>query len=740
MKNTFTLLYVVFSAFVCTLNAQQKNFTVKYIDTPIKIDAVLDEAVWALAEPAKDFWQHFPTANQQAKQQAEIRMLFDDKTLYVGMKVHAKSKNYVIPSLRRDFRASGNDNISLLFDTFNDGSNAFFFGTNPFGVLREALISGGGTSTSGFDTSWDTKWVGETKIYDGYYICEWAIPLSAFKYKEGATKWRFNSYHFDTQDNERNTWMNIPQNQPIFGLAYMGDMLFEKPLGKSKSPISLIPFMNTGTFKDFENNTNENVFKIGGDAKFTIGNSMNLDLTLNPDFSQVEVDQQVTNLTRFSIALPERRQFFVENSDLFGNFGDNRDSRTFFSRRIGIATDIDDETIENDIIAGARFSGKLNNNFRVGLLNMQTAEDEVNEIGATNNTVLALQHKLFSRSNVSFLFINKQTTQDYDFLNDTDDDIENNSFNRVVGLDYNLASKDNTWNGKYFYHKSFSPNLRENDYSFGHSTEYNSRLFNARLSNVYVGENFNSELGFIRRTDVFKAVGDLQLNFWPKKGIFNRHSLSYLGILIFSPKFLNGGLTDRLNVLRWQSNFKNQSEFSFRLAHRYTFLFDDEFDPTGTDGAIELPIGSKYDYTNFQSEYRSDQRKQFSYSIEPSYGSFYNGTKFSFESQFRYRIQPYFSASAQINYDNIQLPDPYADASIWLIGPRFDVTFTKKIFWSTFVQYSNQNDNFGINTRFQWRVKPLSDLFVVYNDNYFVNVFAPRSRSLSLKFTYWLSI
>jgi len=740
MKKNFLLLYVAFFIVVFAVPAQQKKFTVKYIDTPIKIDAVLDEMPWSLADPAKDFWQYFPSDDRLAKQQTEIRMLFDDKKLYVGIKVYASGKEYVIPSLRRDFRAGGSDNITLMFDTFNDGTNAFVFGSNPYGVRREILLSGGGTDLSGFDSSWDTKWTGESKIYDGYYITEWAIPLSAFKYKEGETKWRFNSYHFDTQDNERNTWINIPQNQFIFSLAYMGDMIFERPLGTSKSPISLIPYVNTGTFKDFEDDTNENVFKIGGDAKFTVGNSMNLDLTINPDFSQVEVDQQVTNLTRFSIALPERRQFFVENSDLFGSFGNRRDSRTFFSRRIGLAKDINDSTIENDIIAGARLSGKLNNNFRVGFLNMQTAEDEDNEIGATNNTVLALQHKLFSRSNLSFLFINKQATQDYDFLNDTDADDSNNSYNRVIGLDYNLASKNNTWNGKYYFHKSFSPNLNGKDFSTGASTEYNSRYFNASISGVYVGDDFNSELGFVRRTDIFKAVADVQLNFWPKRGIFNRHSLSFFGIFTLSPEALNGGITDRLHALRWQSNFKNQSELTFRLIHRYTFLFDNDFDPTGTDGAIKLPIGSEYDYSNVSFEYRSDRRKQFSYSIEPSYGDFYNGTKFSFEGQFRYRVQPYFSASAQVNYDNIQLPDPYPDASIWLIGPRFDVTFTKKIFWSTFVQYSNQNDNFGVNTRLQWRVKPLSDLFVVYNDNYFVNIFSPRSRSLSLKFTYWLSI
>ena len=738
MKKQLALLSLILFFCLYQLTAQQKKFTVKYINSPIKIDAVLDEAPWALAEPAKDFWQYFPRDDQQAKQQTEIRMLFDDKTLYVGIKVYAKDKNYIIPSLRRDFRASGNDNISLIFDTFNDGSNAFFFGTNPFGVLREALISGGGTGVRGFDTSWDTKWIGKSKIYDGYYIAEWAIPLSAFKYKEGETKWRFNSYHFDTQDNERNTWINIPQNQVIFGLAYMGDMIFEKPLGKSKSPISIIPYINTGTFKDFEENTSETPFKIGGDAKFTIGNSTNLDLTFNPDFSQVEVDQQVTNLTRFSIALPERRQFFVENSDLFGSFGDFRDSRTFFSRRIGIAEDLDDETIENDIIAGARFSGKLNNNFRVGLLNIQTTEDETNEIAATNNAVLALQHKLFNRSNLSFLFINKQATKDYDFINDKDDDDGNNSYNRVIGLDYNLASKDNTWTGKYYFHKSFSPGLENKDFSTGASTQYNSRKYKIRLSGLYVGDNFRSELGFVRREGIFKMNPQFQRLFWPKKGIFNEHSFTFTPIVIWSDAF-NFKNSDYTIISRWESKFKNQAEFQIEMLNRYTLL-DENFDPTDTDGALELPAGSEYKYTSFELEYKSDLRKKFSYNLEPSYGDFYNGTKFSFEGQFRYRIQPYFFASAQINYDNIKLPDPYPDASIWLIGPRFDITFNKKIFWSTFVQYSNQNDNFGINSRFQWRVKPLSDLFIVYNDNYFVNIFSPRSRSLTLKFTYWLSI
>ena len=151
-----------------------KQFTVKYMDQPIKGDGILDESVWETAESAHDFQQYFPSDSILALQQTDIKMLYDETTLYIGIKLNTEGSDYVIPSLERDYRAGGNDNISLLFDTFNDGTNAFLFGMNPYGVRREALISNGGIGLSGFTTSWDVKWQGEAKIYDGYYVCEMA--------------------------------------------------------------------------------------------------------------------------------------------------------------------------------------------------------------------------------------------------------------------------------------------------------------------------------------------------------------------------------------------------------------------------------------------------------------------------------------------------------------------------------------------------------------------------------------
>ncbi|MDT0540839.1 DUF5916 domain-containing protein [Croceitalea sp. P059] len=732
MAKIYASLFFLFIIFQSSAQNQEKSFTVKLITEEIKIDGILDESVWEKAESAKDFHQYFPSDSVMAIQQTDIKMLYDNKTLYIAIKANAEGRDFLTNSLQRDFRGGGIDQISLVFDTFNDGTNAFLFGINPFGVRREALISGGGITRNGFTTSWDVKWRGESKIYDNHFIAEMAIPLTSFKFKEGETKFRFNSYRLDMQTNERTTWMKIPQNQFIFSLAFMGDMIFEKPLGKSRTPLALIPYLNGISAKDFENSTSLNNFKVGADAKIAVGNSLNLDLTINPDFSTVEVDNFITNLTRFEVALPERRQFFVDNNDLFGSFGGGRDANPFFSRRIGIAVDTADNTIENRIIGGLRLSGKLNQNLRLGFLNIQTEEDSENEIPSNNNMMFALQQKLFSRSNLGVFFINRQAIKADSFLP------EDEEYNRVIGLDYNLASADNSWTGKFYAHKSFQPGDNDGNYSLGFNLGKNTRNLTAVIDVVSVDEEFNSDLGFIRRKDIFKVANILEGRLWPKKGKINRYEGQLFSLVTWRPNldFLYSDYNFFANVT---GVFKTLEQLQIGFEKRFVYLTS-EFEPTGKDDALALPADQGFHFNNFQLSYQSDNRKLFSYSIRPSYGGFFNGNRFSMETSFTLRFIPKVNIGFNAQYDHIELPDPYSTADIWLISPRANITFSKSVFWSTLVQYSNQRDNLGINSRLQWRFAPLSDLFIVYNDNYFVNSFMPRSRSINLKLTYWLNI
>ena len=721
--------------YTVNINYAQKSpeAYVKFTTEEITIDGFSNEKDWEDAAEISDFWQWFPVDSIKADQPTVAKFLFDDVNLYILISSYSESSNFIIPSLRRDFFGSGNDNVTVILDTFMDGTNGFMFGTNPSGVQRESLISNGGNSfEKDYNHSWDVKWETEATQEDGKTVSEIKIPLKSIQYSEGSTQWRVNIYRHDTHTKQWSTWANIPQNQSISGLAFMGLLNFEKPLKKSGKTVALIPYIGGSVQKDFDEDEQKNIFNYGGDAKLSIGSGMNLDLTVNPDFSQVEVDDQIINLSRFEVTLPEKRQFFIQNSDLFVNFGDRREAQPFFSRRIGVAKDTTGTTFENKIIAGVRLSGKINNDHRPGFLNMQTAEDPKNQIAGNNNTVFTLQQKVLERSNLNFIFVNRQTAGEPDF------DHAQDNFNRIVGVDFNLASKSNRWNGRTFFHHSFSPNQPQEAYASGLSLEYNAKIHSVSYGAVRIGDNYQSDLGFIRRTGILKNYLRYTHRIWLNSKNLRSINLSQTFYYVGRPKD-NYLLTDRGLWSNVELSFKNQARLQIRYSNRYTFLLD-SFDPTRSDALVPLEARSGYNYDDFEISFRSDPNRAFTFNTESSYGNFFNGTKFSVSTQMNYRVQPYFTASMRFNFDRIKLPAPYASADLILIGPKADVTFNKKLFWGTFFQYSSQSEVFGINSRLQWRFSPLSDFYLVYNDNYFVtDTFAPKVRSLTFKLTYWFN-
>lgn len=737
MKKNYALIVLLFAINLLMAQGtdntkQQPSIIAKKTTEPIRLDGILDEEIWYAGRPADNFWGYFPTDTLRSESKTEVFIAYSDTHVYIAAKCYSDVQDYIIPSLRRDFRAGGSDNITFIIDPFNDRTNAFVFGTNPYGVLREALLSNGCQNfDTDWDDSWDNKWAGASTIHDGYWSCELAIPLTTLRFKEGATSWNFNCYRFDTQANTRSTWNHVPQNQLIANLAYLGKIEWETPLKKAKSSIAVIPYVTANTSQNFEEGeAAENGFAIGGDAKIAVTPGLNLDLTINPDFSQVEVDQQVINLDRFEIFFPERRQFFLENADLFGSFGESR-INPFFSRRIGVSRDTTTgQNIANPILAGARLSGKLDNNWRIGLLNMQTANDEDNGLPSFNYTVGAVQRKLFSRSNVGMIFVNKQTFEDVDEENE-----EINKYSRVVGLDYNLASADNRWVGKTFYHQGFSPDGDDGQFAHGTRLEYRIRPFSVRWQHQWVGENYEPEVGFVPRRNYFSINPEMQFFFYPLGEKLNQHNFGMRSFFLWTP---GESKTDHRVEFFWQANFNNTSEFNVTLQNEYIFLLED-FDPTRSD-ATPLPGQQDYTFTSFQLNYRSDQRPKLNYNIQPSVGQFFNGYQYGVGGSLSYRYQPFGQVTLNFNYSYIDLPDPYAQTSLFLIGPRIDFTFTKKIFLTTFIQYNDQLENVNVNARFQWRFAPVSDFFLVYTDNYMSNDFSVRNRAIVAKFTYWLNL
>ena len=726
----FCSLSITLFVFNCS-HAQEKNYRAAYVDTPPTIDGILEEDVWKKNPEGKDFVQFFPTDSLQAVQPTSFQVVYTKTTLYVAFKAYYENDKVVVSSLKRDFSALTNDNVSLLFDTFNDGTNAFFFGVTPYGVQREGLVSEGGSS---FNNTWDVKWKAEAQRFQDHYTVEIAIPFSSLKFIEGATHWRFRPYRWNLQNNEQSTWVRVPQNQLLSSLAFMGRLDFEQPLGKSRTPFAFIPYANAAVEKNFSPESSSASLKAGADAKIAVSDGLNLDITLNPDFSNVEVDDIFTNLTRFELRLPEKRQFFIDNNDLFDSFGNIfNGARPFFSRRIGLAQNQAGALIQNDIVAGARLSGKINEDWRLGAFSIQTAEDRENGISAYNNLMTSVQKKVGKRSNLSVFLVNKQATGEADYRT------EDESFNRVIGADYNLASADNVIRGRFYVHKSFQPGDNEGNISSQAVFFYNPREWFIVTDIAYVDKDFKADLGFVPRNDVIRLGQAIQRIVYPKKTIFNTHKLMLLLLNDHKPseKYRK---TDHSYSLRYEAELRNLAQGNIFLSKNYVYL-NFPFDPSRKQDAVPLPAQTGYNYNQLQLGYRSNNTKLFTYGANMTLGQFFNGSISSLSADFNYRLQPKANIGLNVRYDGIRLPQPYSSADLLLLSSRIEVTFSKKLFWNSLIQYRSQSNNFGINSRLQWRFAPLSDLYLVYNDNYFtVDEFQPNFRSINLKLTYWLNL
>ena len=718
---------------VASAYAQLSGLHIKKAQGKIVIDGEMNEPDWQAAEAADQFKQFFPFDSSYAKAQTQVRMTYDDRFIYVfAVMRNLGPRKYITPSLRRDFRGEANDGFSIIMDTYKDRTNAFQFGVNPFGVQREGLVSNGGANSEDLSFSWDNKWYSEAKIHADRWVCEIAIPFKTIRYKYGLSSWHINFYRIDSEYTERSTWSPISRAYPILNLATMRDLIWDQPLSHPGGNISLIPYLAGKSQQDFESGTpSNNTLDFGGDAKIAVGPALNLDLTANPDFSQVEVDQQVTNLNRFEIFYPEKRQFFLENGDLFANFGYSN-MRPFFSRRIGVTRDPSTgQNIQNRIYGGARLSGKINNNWRLGVMTMQAAEDKAINLPSINYTVAAVQRKVFSRSNIGVIAINKQA------VNDT-------LYNRLIGIEYNLASRDNKWTGKAFYHRSFDQNKKDSTHAATVQFVYQVPNLEISLLAQDIGANYNPEVGYAPRKRVKRVAPELYYSFYPKSKIINSHGPGTDIDVLWNDLY---GVTDWDANLWYRIRFQNTAQFFIRIRRDYVYLFR-PFDPSGT-GGLEAPAGSSYYYDGVILGFTSNARKKLFFDFQSRMGQYFNGERHNIDGNLNYRIQPHAVISINFSYNRIRLPQPYNNANLVLLGPKFDFTFSRKVFWTTYLQYNNQINNLNINSRLQWRFKPVSDLFLVYTDNYFAEasshdqvfyVGQPKLRALVIKLTYWLNL
>ncbi len=762
MKIYFLCLFLLPFGLVAQ-NSDSYEIRIKKSADKIKLDGLLDENAWKIAEVAENFYLNRPYDSSFAKEQTHIRLTFDDDFLYVAGVVDQKKETYTVLSLKRDFEGRTGDVLFMNFDTFKDKLNAFHFALSPYGIQREGLISLGDIR----DNTWDNKWYSIVKNYDDHWDFEMAIPFKTLRYKvvEGENSWLMNFGRAGMQSNEGSNWVPVPRNFKGTNLAFSGKLIWEDAPPKPGVNISLIPFITVGLQSDFPRDvetlasldkTSGKTTGVGIDAKVAITPSLNLDITVNPDFSQVEVDQQQTNISRFELFFPEKRQFFIENSDLFGTFG-FPNTRPFFSRRIGITQNpTTGFATAVPIKFGARLSGKLNENWRIGAMNMQTGSvdfDQENSLPAANYSLLIAQRKLFKRSTIGAIFVNKDNN--LSTLNDSKKP-DFNDFNRVAGLEFNYFSADNRVEIETYFHRSFTPNLNQDATSMAHFMAYHHPHIDLNLGTTRVGANFVAESGFVPRTGIISLYRPEKLIFNPKNESISKRINAYgIGTEGNDNFDLKGKLLDSETAFFTWFTTPAQAEFSAGYYFNYTYLFE-PFDPTNASvnpnpdlwkNTVPLPVGD-YRSKGFFMAFSTAAKNKFIFTTDSYIGSYFNGKGYLSNGSLAYRLQPLGLISIDYDYTKIALPQPYNTAAYWLIGPKAELSFSKSVFLSTFFQYNTQANNTNINTRLQWRFKPVSDLFLVYTDNYFaqeigkyrISPWMPKNRALILKITYWLNV
>lgn len=725
------LLLITFPGFAGP-NKPQNNKEIFRVNTArttskMTIDGFLNEEAWQVVEPANNFLNKWPTDKGNAEAKTEVRLIYDNDFLYVSAICYMDSKP-VISTLKRDVGHWNSDGFAILIDPVNEKTNGFMFGVNAGGAQTEGLVTPDEASWN-----WDTKWYSEVKRHADKWVVEMAIPFKSLRYNAESTEWGINFVRNDMKRNVYSTWAHVPIPFRGIDLGYTGTLVWDQPISKTTGNRVLIPYTTGGVSRNHEDlEKTKGDFNAGLDAKIAITSSLNLDVTINPDFSQVDVDVQVANLSRFNIFFPERRNFFLENSDLFSRFG-IFPVRPFFSRKIGIK---DGEL--TPIHGGLRLTGNLDKNTRIGVMSMQSKAIE--DFNAQNYTVAAVQRRVLKRSTIQGILVSRQAFE-------KGEGIVKKDYNRVAGIEFNYLSEDGSWNFRTRYHKSINPESFDDEAFISAGGEYRSRNLNVATFWNKIGENYVADIGFTPRLQNYDALADTSVRLgyysgwnmfsytiWPKKSEkINRHRIEWNPIFYFNK---DGSLNEFVSRVSYNINFKNRS--NFRVFSNYNSVNL----PFHTDliGGDDFLPPAHYAYANGGVSYNSDQRKTFSWNAQISYGEFYNGTNFSYGGGFNIRKQPWLNIGANFSQNRVRLPENFGERDILLVSPKIEISFSNKMFWTTFLQYNTQAENFNINSRFQWRFKPMSDFFLVYTDNYVTDGLTVKNRGIVFKINYWLNI
>ena len=694
-------------------------------DAPPVIDGLLDEAFWRAAPVADGFVQSDPREGQPATERTEVRIAFDDAYLYIGARCFdSDPSGIVVNDIHKDFPAAEQDTFEVLLDTFADRRNGFVFGTNARGARADTQIANEGRDVN---PNWDAVWwVAATTSAEGW-TAEFRIPFKTLRFDPGEGHlWGLNFGRRIRRKNEATYWSPVSRAFSIVRASAAGTLTGLPDLAQGRN-IRVKPYLLGGTVRPLGGSEFSLDRAAGLDVKAGLTPSITMDATLNPDFAQAEADEQQVNLTQFSLFFPEKREFFLENSGVF-YFGDiprnqrqtsrfrppEEDLLLFFSRRIGLT----DAGVQVPLYGGLRVTGRAGK-YGLGALSMQSegADDRPGQ----NYSVARVRRDVFGTGDIGAIVMSRQSAA------------ASGDFNRVAGVDANIrVFRSLNLNG--FAARSETPGEVRGQSAGKASIGWEDSRLRTQYSIMHIGEGFRADMGFVRRTGVTRHFLDwasfLRPVSWQRRGI--RQIEPHARAWIYQDP--HGRLATLQGHAGLQLTWTRGAYLEYAVEPRAEAITT----PFRIRSDVAIAAG-RYDWTQHLWVFQSDRSRALSLATRLTHGDFWSGRQKNLQTSVLFRPNHRFFVDAGLQVTAIDLDRPKASFVTTLVNWRTGYSFNTNMFLDALVQYRNDVRQFSSNVRFNLIHHPLSDFFIVYNEQQDTDGRVPAGRGVVVKYTHLFS-
>jgi hypothetical protein len=658
---------------------------------PIRLDGVPDEPVWLAADSVTDFRQQDPQEGAPGSERTVLRIVAGADALYLAFWCYDREPGAIRRTqLRRDFDTDADDFVAFLLDPQGDRRSGVYFAVNPNGAMLDGEVIGFEDSNDDWDGVWDAR----ARVTADGWTAEVAIPWQALRYPLTGGAWGFNAGRVIRRRNETVLWQAWLRQQGFFFQEAQGTLEVPPDL-PPRRPFEGMPYVSAelnGDTRTWLPSGADSVtapgsadVKVGFDGKLAVAPRMNLDITVNTDFAQVEADQQVVNLTRFPLFFPEKRDFFLESSGIF-DFGSEGISQLFHSRRIGL----DAAGNPIPIVAGLRLTGRAGAE-RVGLLAVRTGdgEDALDVVGR-------VKHDVFSRGYVGAM----GTVQGGPGIAGT---------RLAGGVDASIPTV--VGNGQNLVVAGWAMWSRD---SAGAATpgswnvvvDYPNDNMDHFLSVMQVDGGFDPALGFVRQDGIRRL--NTAWRFTPRPGRWGVRRLNFNAFSAEVTWRMAGGVDHaRYSVRPLGVEFESGDEVLVNLYH-----LDDAPTDTFDIAGVPVPPGT-YGYNRGEIEFSTADSRPVSVGLEVSFGRFYGGNAVSLEYDASVRVAPHVTAGVEGGVDRGTLPA--GDFSAQAHRLRFDWASNPRLNTTLFLQWDSESDRMAVNARLHWIPRPGVDAYLVWN-------------------------